>query len=71
MPSLKNIVSKHWRSMTTQDPYLSELFKEPPLVAYKKQRNIKDHIILTKVADPPSLRPKRSKTGMSKCGKKR
>ena len=56
--------------MTTQDPYLSELFKEPPLVAYKKQRNIKDHIIRTKVADPPSLRPKRSRTGMSKCGKK-
>ena len=58
---------KHWRSMTSQDQHLQEVFKEPPLTAYKKQKNIKDHLIRAKVADPPSLRPKRNKSGMSKC----
>ena len=69
MPSVTNIISKHWRAMRVQDQYLSEVFKEPPLTAYKRQKNIKDHLIKAKVADPPSVRPKRTKNGMSKCGK--
>ena len=71
MPSVTNIISKHWRAMRVQDQYLSEVFKEPPLTAYKRQKNIKDHLIKAKVADPPSVRPKRTNNGMSKCGEKK
>ena len=69
MPSITNLVSKHWRSMTSQNQYLAEVFKEPPLTAFKKQRNIKDHLIRAKVADPPKLRPQRKKNGIVKCEK--
>ena len=41
LPSISKIVQKHWRSMK-QDPYLAEVFPLPPLVAYKRQPNIRD-----------------------------
>ena len=69
MPSVTNVVSKHWRSMISQNQYLAEVFKEPPLTAFKKQRNIKDHLIRAKVADPPKMRPERKINGMFKCEK--
>ena len=35
LPSVTEIVRKHWRSMV-KDPHLAEVFKEPPLIAYKR-----------------------------------
>ena len=40
LPDIPNIVTKHWRAMVTQDNYLQEAFEEPPLVAYKRSKNI-------------------------------
>ena len=37
-----------------KDPYLAEVFKEPPLIAYKRAPNIRDKIIRAKV---PPLAP--------------
>ena len=54
--------------MTSQDPYLKGVFPEPPLVAYKRQRNIRDNIIRAQIPANQS-RPKRSMPGMKKCGK--
>lgn len=51
-----------------QDPYLKEVFPEPPMVAYKRQRNIKDRIIKAKIPTK-STRHQRSVPGMKKCGK--
>ena len=50
LPSISNIVQKHWRTMT-KDPYLKQIFQEPPLIAYKRPKNIKDLIIKAKI--PP------------------
>ena len=50
LPSISNIVQKHWRTMT-KDPYLKQVFQEPPLIAYKRPKNIKDLIIKAKI--PP------------------
>ena len=61
-------MARHWRSMT-QDSYMKEVFPEPPLTAFKKQANIKDHIIRAKVAPPKTSYPKRYLRGMKKCGK--
>ena len=68
LPDLSNITQKHWRSMNNMDPYLAEVFKEPPLIAYRRPANIKDKIVRAKLARPTSY-PARRITGMKKCGK--
>ena len=40
LPSLPKIITKHWRSMVREDSYLESVFPEPPLVSYKRQKNI-------------------------------
>ena len=35
--------------MAAQDQYLEEVFPEPPLISYKRQRNIRESIIRAKV----------------------
>ena len=68
LPSISSIISKHWRTMI-KDPHLKETFPLPPLVAYKRPKNIRDKAIRSKVYPPPSLRPKREIVGMKKCNK--
>ena len=41
LPPVPRITKKHWRSMVGQENYLNSVFPEPPLVAYKRQTNIK------------------------------
>ena len=69
LPSVQAIQAKHWRSMVSQDPYLHEVFSLPPLTAYKRQKNVRDHLVRAKV--PGELRPypERARRGMKKCGK--
>ena len=68
LPALTPIMAKHWRSMTGQDSYLKEVFKEPPLTAFKRQANIRSHLIRAKVPNQERTHPKRYIKGMSKCG---
>ena len=67
LPSIPNIVKKHWRSLTT-NPHMKSIFPKPPLVAFKRPQNIRDKLIRARVPPPPS-RPKRVKNGMFKCNK--
>ena len=55
--------------MTSQDQYLSECFESPPIIAFKKQMNLREHLLRAKV--PPPVRPheKRNVRGVFKCGK--
>ena len=69
LPAIQSIQAKHWRSMVSQDPYLSEVFVQPPLIAYRRQRNIRDHLIRAKVPSDPKVYPQRRQRGMKKCGK--
>ena len=66
LPSISNIVQKHWRTMT-KDPYLKQILQEPPLIAYKRPKNIKDLIIKAKIPPEQPNRPKRKISGMTKC----
>ena len=66
LPSINNIIHKHYRSMI-QDPYMAEVFPNPPLVAYTRPKNIRDKLIRAKL--PPKTRPKRKIPGMRKCNK--
>ena len=63
---MTQIIRRHWRTMN-QDPYLAEVFPQPPLVAYKRPQNIKDKLIRAKIPDQPTARPKRNLPGMKKC----
>ena len=39
LPAVQAIQAKHWRSMS-QDSYLQKVFQEPPLPAFKRNRNL-------------------------------
>ena len=69
LPALQNIQNKHWRAMVSQDQYLAEVFPEPPLTAFRKQRNIRDILIKAKLPVPAKPYPTRQVNGMVKCGK--
>ena len=56
------------RRTMVQDPYLKEVFPEPPLIAFRRQKNIREFLIRAKVPPAPS-RPKRALPGMKKCGR--
>ena len=53
--------------MTLSSPYMKEVFPEPPLVAYKRQKNVSDFIIRAKVAPPPKNYPTRRMNGMKQA----
>ena len=56
--------------MVRQDKYLQEVFEEPPLVAHKRQKNLKDLLIRAKVAKKTNnMYNTRVINGMKKCGK--
>ena len=65
LPSITNIQTKHWRSMTFQDKYMEEVFPQPPLTAFERQRNLRDILIRAKVPPPPEHYSKRILRGMS------
>ena len=69
IPSIQQISSKHWRSMTMQNKYLKECFPKPPLIAYRRQANLRNFLIKSKLPSPPGRYPSRNLKGMKKCGK--
>ena len=60
---------KHWRSMKISDNYLEKVFPEPPLIAFKRQKNIKDYVVRARVPPPLRKNPRRQIPGMRKCGR--
>ena len=58
LPSIQSMQAKH-----------CEVFAQPPLTAYRRQRNIRDHLIRAKVPSDPKLHPERRQRGMKKCGR--
>ena len=65
--SIQAITHRHWRTMTMVDPQLQEVYPEPHLIAYKRQKNIKDFLIRAKVPPPLSKNQKRIIPGMKQC----
>lgn len=50
-----------------QDKYLEEVFEEPPLIAYKRNKNLQEVLIRAKLNI--NKRQQRKLKGMKKCGK--
>ena len=68
LPAVPALVTKHWRAMCRDEPYLKEVFPNPPLVAYRRQKTTGDKIIRAKLPGP-AIRPQRQLPGMKKCRK--
>ena len=52
--------------MAAGDSHLEDVFKKPTLIAFKRQMNIRGHIIRAKVARKKAHYPKRYLRGMRK-----
>ena len=55
--------------MVLQENLLANVFPEAPLVAFRRQRNIREHIVKAKVASNTNTRERRILNGMKKCEK--
>ena len=69
LPSIQSIQAKHHRSMVNQDQYLAEVFEQPPLTGFKRQPNIRNHLIRAKLPNTRKPYPQRTNRGMNKCGR--
>ena len=58
LPALQPLVAKHYRAMVSQDNCLKECFTKPPLIAFRRQANIRNFLIKSKVS--PYLHPNRT-----------
>jgi len=48
VPNLKPILMNSWHFIT-QQPLLNDIFKEPPLISYKRGRSLKDILVRVKL----------------------
>ena len=42
LPELSSIFIKHWKTMTDEDIRLKTVFKDSPMVCYKRSKNIRE-----------------------------
>ena len=68
LPPIDTIQQKHWRVMAL-DPYLKQVFPEAPLVEYRRQKNLKDHLIRAKFPPIGKTRNQRHLNGLKRCSK--
>ena len=64
---MDTITQKHWRAMSGLDPYLKEVYPEPPLIIYKRHKNFREYLIKAKLPHPGQARPFRQIKGMERC----
>ena len=67
LPSITNITRKHWNVMCDDSPKLKKCFPNPPVVAYKRHKNLRDLLIRSKVQTRRSS--KRILGGFKTCGR--
>jgi ribosomal protein L31 len=67
LPSISNIIRKHWRTMT-KDPKAKEMFPQPPMIAFKQPPNIKRKLCQAKLPTQ-KMHQKRQLTGTKPCNK--
>jgi peptide-methionine (R)-S-oxide reductase len=67
LPDVNKIVRRSWRNMV-KDPYLKAVFPEPPMIAFRRPKSLKDLLVRAKVPPPPTRKSTRHISGMKKCG---
>ena len=66
MPSVSNIVKKHWKVMTDESPALKKCFDKPSMICYKRHQNLRDMLVRAKLPKKHSSR--RVIKGFKSCG---
>src|SRR6218665_2186899 len=49
---IKKILRKHWLKFTNTYPYFKNLWPNPPIIAFKNSRSIRDYLISSKHPPP-------------------
>ena len=49
LPVISQIEAKYWKTMVSRKTYLSEVFKRPPITAYRRQPNLRSLLIKAKL----------------------
>ena len=60
LPALQPLIAKHYKAMVSQEKYLKNCFTKPPLIALRREANIRNFLIKSKVAPPPKPYPRRN-----------
>ena len=68
LPNISNFLKRHWRAQSFVDNNFKRKFPKPPMVAFKRQKNIRSFLIRAKVF-PQQQRQQRFIKGMSPCMK--
>ena len=63
LASIPKIVHKHHRTMVASDPHLAEVYKKPPITAFKRPPNLRNKLIRSKVPPPSTSARGRSAAG--------
>ena len=50
--------------MVTEEKYLKKCFAQPPITAYRRQKNLRNFLMKSKIAPTPQLHPQREMKGM-------
>ena len=65
LPSVANVMRKHWEVMCDQNVNLKDCFTKPSMVAYKRGKNLRDELVRARVSN--KRRSSRLKNGYSPC----
>ena len=68
LPSYSKILNRAWKVMV-KDPYLKDVFKKPPMVAYRQPRNSSLQSLLVKTKLAKETRSRRTRVVMKKCNR--
>ena len=66
LPQLSSIFNKHWKTMTEEDIRLKSIFKEPPMVCYKRSKNIREQLCTARLP-PPRSNLRQQEDGFKRC----
>ena len=66
MPPISKITKKHWQVMTDESQIMKSCFHQPPVIAYRRNKNLRDILVRAKL--PPKRVPRRTINGFKGCG---
>ena len=66
MPPISKIAKKHWKVMTDESQVMKNCFHKPPIIAYRRDKNLRDILVRAKL--PPKRGSRRTIKGFKGCG---
>ena len=61
LPSVNQIMKKHHGVMIRNDPHCAAIFPKPPMIAFKRVKNLREHLIRSRVRVSRAVRPSRQR----------